>query len=61
MAEKAKKVDTAAVLALLEQWDELRLERKFDEADELRNRLFVEWDIAIITKGGRRQYTTREG
>ena len=58
-AEKAATIDKAAVLLLLEQWDELRLQRQFDEADELRKRLFNEWDITIITKGARRQYRLR--
>ena len=58
-AKKAATIDTAAVLALLEQWDELRLGRQFDEADAIQKRLFVEWDIAMITKGGRRQYRLR--
>ena len=58
-AEKAATVDKAAVLLLLDQWDELRLQRQFDEADELRKRLFNEWDITIITKGARRQYRLR--
>lgn len=58
-AEKAATIDKAAVLPMLEQWDELRLQRQFDAADELRKRLFVEWDVTIITKGARRQYRLR--
>jgi len=58
-AEKAATIDKAAVLSMLEQWDELRLQRQFDAADELRKRLFVEWDVTIITKGARRQYRLR--
>lgn len=48
-----------AVLAILEEWDALRLERRFDEADQLKQRLLEEHHVTLDTRNGRRQLRQR--
>lgn len=55
----AEGIDLDSVHALLGQWDELRLQRRFDEADRLKEELWVQWDVKLLTKGGRRQFRRR--
>ena len=53
-------IDLDGVHALLDRWDEVRLQRRFDEADRLKEELWVQWDVKLLTKGGRRQFRRRK-
>ena len=52
-------IDMNSVHELLGRWDDMRLQRRFDEADRLKEELWVEWDVKLLTKGGRRQFRRR--
>ena len=54
-------IDLEAVHEKLNELDELRLKRRFDDADALKRELFDVFDIKVIQQGGRRQFRLRRG